>query len=69
MAAKSVKSYSTRPDHSVLKQSIQISHTGMKQAIFALKCGSKEVNNILLKLSFSCIKSPYKTENEGFEPT
>ena len=38
-----LKSYRSRPDHSVLKQSIEVSKTGMKQAIHALETGSKEV--------------------------
>jgi len=43
-----LKSYSSRADHSVLKQSIEVSKTGMKQAIHALECGSKEVVDVLL---------------------
>ena len=37
------KPYTRGPDTAVLKQSIEVSKTGMKQAIHALECGSKEV--------------------------
>ena len=37
------KPYSVRPDHSVLRPSIEVSKTGMKQALHAMACGSKEV--------------------------
>jgi len=43
-----LKSYRSRPDHSVLKQSIEVSKTGMRQAIHALETGSKEVVDVLL---------------------
>ena len=35
--------FHTKPDHSVLRPSIEVSNSGMKQAIYAMKCGSKEV--------------------------
>ena len=39
------KSYSSgKPDHSVLRQGIEVNNTGMRQALTAMKCGSKEVN-------------------------
>ena len=44
------KPYTRGPDTAVLKQSIEVSKTGMKQAIHALECGSKEV-------IFYCISS------------
>ena len=33
-------------DHSVLRSSIDVSITGMKQALLAVENGNKEVNNI-----------------------
>jgi len=42
------KPYTRGPDTSVLRQSIEVSKTGMKQAIHALECGSKEVVEVLL---------------------
>ena len=36
--------YSSKPDHSVLRPGIEVANSGMKQAIYAMKCGSKEVN-------------------------
>ena len=44
-----LKSYSTRADHSVLRQSIEVTKTGMRQAIHALECGSKEVGIIFIE--------------------
>jgi len=42
------KPYTRGPDTSVLRQSIEVGKTGMKQAIHALECGSKEVREVLL---------------------
>ena len=49
MTSRNIKPYSARPDHSVLRPCIEVANSGMKQAIYAMKCGSKEVtskNNI-----------------------
>jgi len=43
-----LKPYTRGPDTSVLRQSIEVSKTGMRQAIHALECGSKEVVDVLL---------------------
>ena len=45
MTSRNIKPYSARPDHSVLRPCIEVANSGMKQAIYAMKCGSKEVTS------------------------